>query len=186
MTLGERIAKCRKEKNLSQEYIAYSLGISRQSVSKWEQNITSPDTDNLIALAKLLDVSVEYIAYGKESKPQTVQIDENKPFSIFKIIGVVLFVAGISALILGFVTLWLVSVFGAFLVTFGILFMIFGKRGALLSLSMLLTCIFITLFVAFTSGVDIPIVLIITACSIVLPLAAFAVIRSMGSTMKKR
>ena len=35
MTIGERIAKCRKEKNLSQEYIAELLDVSRQAVSKW-------------------------------------------------------------------------------------------------------------------------------------------------------
>ena len=53
MTIGERIAKCRKEKNLSQEYIAELLDVSRQAVSKWETNQTEPDTSNLIELARI-------------------------------------------------------------------------------------------------------------------------------------
>ena len=64
MTIGERIAKCRKEKNLSQEYIAELLDVSRQAVSKWETNQTEPDTGNLIQLARIFGVSVEYIANG--------------------------------------------------------------------------------------------------------------------------
>ena len=67
MTLGERIAKCRKQKNLSQEYIAERLEVSRQAVSKWENDLSAPDTYNLIALAKLFDVSVEYLACGEEN-----------------------------------------------------------------------------------------------------------------------
>ena len=64
MTVGKRIAKCRKDKNLSQEYVAEQLGVSRQAVSKWENDLSAPDTYNLIALAKLFNVSVEYIACG--------------------------------------------------------------------------------------------------------------------------
>ena len=67
MTLGERIAKCRKDSNLSQEYVAERLDVSRQAVSKWENDVNAPDTYNLIALAELFNVSVEYLACGKES-----------------------------------------------------------------------------------------------------------------------
>ena len=66
MTIGERIAKCRKEKKLSQEYIAESLEVSRQAVSKWENDQSEPDTNNLIKLARLFNVSVEYLANGEE------------------------------------------------------------------------------------------------------------------------
>ena len=58
MTVGQRIAKCRKQKNLSQEYIAEQLDVSRQAVSKWENDLTEPDTGNLIQLAKVFGVSV--------------------------------------------------------------------------------------------------------------------------------
>ncbi len=65
MSIGNRISELRKKHNYSQEYVAEQLDVSRQAVSKWEQNQTSPDTNNLIALAGLFGVSVEYIATGK-------------------------------------------------------------------------------------------------------------------------
>jgi len=64
--LGERIKILRTEKKLSQEYLAEKLNVSRQAVSKWENDISSPDTNNLISLAEILGVSVEYLATGKE------------------------------------------------------------------------------------------------------------------------
>lgn len=81
MTIGERIAKSRKDKNFTQEYVAEQLGVSRQAVSKWENDLTSPDTYNLIKLAQLLDVSVEYIACGTKN-------DENQNVNIKKQIEV--------------------------------------------------------------------------------------------------
>ena len=48
---GERLAKYRKKANMSQEELADKLNVSRQAVSKWERGESSPDTDNLIALA---------------------------------------------------------------------------------------------------------------------------------------
>ncbi len=65
MTLANRISRLRKEKKLSQEFVADSLNVSRQAVSKWENGLSSPDTDNLIALAKLLEVGVDYLATGE-------------------------------------------------------------------------------------------------------------------------
>lgn len=70
MTTGKRIAELRKSKGYTQEYIADRLGVSRQAVSKWEQDMSSPDTKNLIALAAILQSSIEYIAIG--TKPQEV------------------------------------------------------------------------------------------------------------------
>ena len=46
MTLGEKIAKQRKELNYTQEQLADILGVSRQSISKWESDIAYPETDN--------------------------------------------------------------------------------------------------------------------------------------------
>ncbi len=66
MTIGSRIAKCRKKKNLSQTYVAEALDLTRQAVSKWETDVNVPDTENLIKLAKLFGVSVEYLACGED------------------------------------------------------------------------------------------------------------------------
>lgn len=65
MTLGNRISSLRKEKKLSQEFVAEKLNVSRQAVSKWENDLSSPDTENLIALAKLLEVDVDFLATGE-------------------------------------------------------------------------------------------------------------------------
>ena len=47
-TLGERIKACRTEKRMTQEFVAESLGISRQAVSKWESGASEPSTSNLM------------------------------------------------------------------------------------------------------------------------------------------
>ncbi len=57
--IANRLVTLRKEKGLSQEQLAEALGISRQAVSKWERAESSPDTDNLICLAKLYNVSLD-------------------------------------------------------------------------------------------------------------------------------
>jgi len=57
--IANRLVTLRKENGFSQEELAARLGISRQAVSKWERAESSPDTDNLIALAKLYRVSLD-------------------------------------------------------------------------------------------------------------------------------
>ena len=61
MTLGEKIAKQRKELNYTQEQLVDVLGVSRQSISKWESNIAYPETDKLIKMGKLFDCSMDYL-----------------------------------------------------------------------------------------------------------------------------
>lgn len=68
MTVGERIAFLRKEMNLSQVQLAKLLDVSRQAVSKWENDLTAPDTIKLIHLADALNTDVEYLATGNHSK----------------------------------------------------------------------------------------------------------------------
>lgn len=57
--IANRLVELRKKSGLSQEELADKLGISRQSVSKWERAESSPDTDNLICLAKIYGVSLD-------------------------------------------------------------------------------------------------------------------------------
>lgn len=68
LEIASRLVALRKENNLSQEALAEKLGISRQAVSKWERAEASPDTDNLIALAKLYHVSLDELLkiHGEE------------------------------------------------------------------------------------------------------------------------
>ena len=65
-TLGEVLRAYRTENKMTQEFVAESLGVSRQAVSKWESGASDPSTTNLIALAKLLGVKVEDLL--KETK----------------------------------------------------------------------------------------------------------------------
>ena len=69
MSIGERIISLRNEQNISQGQIAKALNVSRQAVSKWENDLSSPDTLNLIKLADLLNTDVEYLATGKLLPP---------------------------------------------------------------------------------------------------------------------
>ena len=57
--IANRLVQLRKQNNLSQEELAMRLGISRQAISKWERAESSPDTDNLIALASLYKMSLD-------------------------------------------------------------------------------------------------------------------------------
>ena len=81
MTIGNRIRTLRKELNYSQEYIAEQLNVSRQAVSKWEKDISKPDTNNIIQLANLLNSTVEYIASGKKENSDEVCNKEIKKVS---------------------------------------------------------------------------------------------------------
>ncbi len=58
-TLGESLKEHRVRCQMTQEFVAESLGVSRQAVSKWESGASSPSTANLLALAKLYGVSAE-------------------------------------------------------------------------------------------------------------------------------
>lgn len=59
ITLGNAIKANRMRCQMTQEFVAESLGVSRQAVSKWENGSSDPSTSNLIALAKLFQVSPE-------------------------------------------------------------------------------------------------------------------------------
>ena len=58
-TLGEVLRIYRTENKMTQEFVAESLGVSRQAVSKWESGASDPSTTNLIALAKLYKIEPE-------------------------------------------------------------------------------------------------------------------------------
>ena len=58
-SLGEVLKQHREECKMTQEFVAESIGVSRQAVSKWENGISDPSTSNLIALAKLFKISAE-------------------------------------------------------------------------------------------------------------------------------
>lgn len=67
MSLGDRIIELRKARGMSQGDLAEAMDVSRQAVSKWENELSSPDTVKLIQLAEVLDTDVEYLATGRNT-----------------------------------------------------------------------------------------------------------------------
>ena len=65
-TLGEVLKEHRVRCKMTQEFVAESLGVSRQAVSKWETGTADPSTSNLLALAKLFGVSAEELLQSVE------------------------------------------------------------------------------------------------------------------------
>ena len=66
--LGERLYTLRKSRGLSQEQLAEKIGVSRQTISKWEGGLSTPDLENLMALADCFGVSLDALV-GKEPPP---------------------------------------------------------------------------------------------------------------------
>lgn len=69
-SLGEALKENRVRCQMTQEFVAETLGVSRQSVSKWETGSSDPNTSNLIALAKLYKVSPEALLQCVEPAPE--------------------------------------------------------------------------------------------------------------------
>ena len=67
MSIGERIIELRKKLDMSQGDLAKAMNVSRQAVSKGENDLNSPDTIKLIQLADVLDTDVEYLATGRNT-----------------------------------------------------------------------------------------------------------------------
>ena len=75
MTIADRILKLRKEAGLSQEALAEKLGVSRQSVSKWETGNVMPDLDKVVAMCDMFSVSTDYLLKGTEEPPVDIFTD---------------------------------------------------------------------------------------------------------------
>lgn len=78
MNLGERLFELRKSKNLTQDDVAEKLNVTRQTVSKWETNQSTPDFDKIVPLCELFEIGVEELLTGKKPEHNTVE-GENKP-----------------------------------------------------------------------------------------------------------
>lgn len=88
MSIGERIADLRKAQNISQGQLAEALDISRQAVSKWENDQACPDTLKLVKLAEVLDTEVEYLATGRKPVYEEAPIVLNMVKKVDKVIEV--------------------------------------------------------------------------------------------------
>lgn len=97
MSLGERIAELRTQNHMSQYELAKVMEVSRQAVSKWENDQSSPDAQNLIHLADILDTDIEYLTTGRRNygrRPpvvlktiETVEKVVEKPVFVEKVVN---------------------------------------------------------------------------------------------------
>lgn len=76
--IANRLIELRKKSGLSQEELADLLGVSRQAISKWERAEASPDTSNLISLAKIYQISLDELLNIPVKKEETTEIKETE------------------------------------------------------------------------------------------------------------
>ena len=140
MTIGNRIVKLRKDLQLSQEDLAAKIGVTRQSVSKWETDVCAPDAYNLMSLAEVLQTSVEYIVTGtavpaKEQINQSAKQEKQfKNWATFAL-GLMLLAGGFIMAFIGIFldTTWCM-IGGAIAVVGIILALVRGKKALLIAL----------------------------------------------------
>ncbi|MEG0366635.1 MAG: helix-turn-helix transcriptional regulator [Coprobacillus sp.] len=78
MKLQDNLIQLRKQKGYSQEDLAYQLGVSRQSVSKWESGVSVPELDRLVEIADFYDVSLDELVRGEAHLKQEFQISDEQ------------------------------------------------------------------------------------------------------------
>ncbi len=94
MNIADRIQNLRKAKGISQEELADKIGVSRQAVSKWESEQSTPDIEKIIIMSDYFEVTTDYLLKGIEPKPdETRKKPDAGVFSIvgtaFNLIGVI-------------------------------------------------------------------------------------------------
>ncbi len=88
MNISDRIQHLRKSKGISQEELADKIGVSRQAVSKWESEQTSPDLDKIILMSDFFEVTTDYLLKGIEPPQKDTTEPKDKPnANIFAIAG---------------------------------------------------------------------------------------------------
>lgn len=86
MSIGERIMQLRKDAGLSQGQLASALEVSRQAVSKWENDQAAPDSLKMIRLAEVLDTDIEYLSTGRRTFARRPPVVINTVETVEKVI----------------------------------------------------------------------------------------------------
>ena len=98
MNMAERIQYLRKNEGISQEELADKVGVSRQAVSKWESEQSTPDIERVILLSDFFDVTTDYLLKGIE--PVLENTTEKSDARIFSLVGSLLNFIGLVAAIM--------------------------------------------------------------------------------------
>ena len=78
MTLGEKIQTLRKQNAMSQDQLADMLGVSRQAVSKWENDENNPELEYLVQISSIFSVSTDYLVKNGNFSSVTFKLDKGK------------------------------------------------------------------------------------------------------------
>jgi len=84
MDFGEKLFELRKAKNLTQDDVAEKINVTRQTVSKWETNQSTPDFDKILPLCELYEISADELLKGEKSEVEEENNSEEIKKSIFK------------------------------------------------------------------------------------------------------
>ena len=111
MNLGEKLYQLRTSKGYSQDKLSEMLDVSRQSISKWENNLAVPELDKLVKLSEIFDISLDMLIKGEESKNETsvekkFVVTENHrkiAYVLFGLSGLLMILGTITASIVGLV-----------------------------------------------------------------------------------
>ena len=146
MTIGQKIVQLRTASDISQEQLAEMLGVSRQSVSKWENNMATPDLDKLIRMKLLFDTTLDELVFDTQAptSAQDTPLTE-KHVPSFRTMG------GVLMLIFGMI-LFLLSIFWGDHLYFG---EVFGE---------LFSAVTVLFSIAFINPYDMR---VLTVCSII-------------------
>lgn len=107
-TMGERLLDLRKRRGLSQEELAAQLSVSRQTISRWEMGTSKPDTQNILQLCKIFDVSADYLLSGGQPTVQPPPDSASRPANKGRLCRVAGMALGLMGA-LGHLAIWLLS-----------------------------------------------------------------------------
>ena len=100
MNLGDKLIELRKNAHLSQEEVAFKLNVTRQTVSKWETNQSTPDFDKIVPLCELFEISTDELLTGNKKEESVVEVDKNKKRTTGLVTGILLYFVAISWMII--------------------------------------------------------------------------------------
>lgn len=86
MSIGERIIELRTVCGLTQYQLAKEMEVSRQAVSKWENGLSVPDSENMIRLSEILDTDIEYLTTGRKNYGRRPPVIVNTVETVEKVI----------------------------------------------------------------------------------------------------
>lgn len=99
MNIGEQLLKLRKEKNLSQEEVADQLNVTRQTVSKWETNQSTPDFDKIMPICQLYGITSDELLTGVKIEKETEVVEKtatNTKKAAGIVIGILLYFVAVA------------------------------------------------------------------------------------------